>query len=114
MATTTKAKTAGATGRKKKAPGEKAPGAGQPNGMVRNLKGGSPPRTELGKYRFLLARDAASALGKDEGNFSKEIHAKKVQTEAMQIYVLKEGVYFPVGVKQVMAVDMSQFKTEEA
>jgi hypothetical protein len=77
---------------------------------IRNLKGGRPPLSEPKNYRFLIARDAAIALNKDEGNFSKDIKAGKVKTEEMQLYVKGETEFYPLGTKTIQAVDMSQFK----
>lgn len=84
---------------------------------LRNLGGGQPSAEELKKYRFLIARDAATAQGKDEGNFSKAIKDNKVHAEEMQLYVkVMEGqnkdraVFYPLGTKTIQAVDMSQFE----
>lgn len=76
---------------------------------IRNLKGGTPPPKELKKYRYLIARDAASALGKDEGNFSKDIKAGKVKAEEMQLFVKSADEFHPLGTRTLQTVDMSQF-----
>jgi len=76
---------------------------------LRNLGGGQPSEEALKEFRFLIARDAAEALGKQEGNFSKDIKAGKVKAEHQQLFIKADDGYYPVGTKTLQVVDMLQF-----
>ncbi len=76
---------------------------------LRNIGGGQPELKELKKYRFLIARDAATAVEKDEGNFSKDIKNGKVKASDVQLYVKEGNLFFPLGTRTLQVVDMHQF-----